>query len=311
MAQDPTSNPEQQPTPEADLSIAALLRCAADGELSSEQKARLCAHLDESPGCTQRIEFEQRLREACNDCYADDTCCPETLRTTIGQMCEHARDGEPEPGRLAPVTRSRSFWNSPLARGAALAAVLVLAVTLAFQVGQKSAPVVGGTGPQLTLASQATQFVSKEHTRCIELTDPSLAYKFTANSPEQVPAAFQAVMGKALSIEDLIANAESVSFIDAGRCGVPGGGRSMHIRLATQSASEPHTASLFVQEDLGDLAIEEGPSYHLAGGKAEPDKPCVFVWRSAGLVFWLVCDRTDAKALRQAVGAPELATDPI
>ncbi len=310
MAPDnPTPNPSN-PQSQGPLSIAALLRCAADGELTTEQEAALCAHLDESPGCTQRIEFEQRLREACSECYSDEACCPDTLRSTVSQMCEHARDGELEPGRLAPVTRTRSFWNSPLARGVAVAAVLVLMVTLAFQVGQKAGP-VDGSAPRLTLASQATQFVSKEHLRCEVLADPDVARKFTATTPEQVPAAFEAVMGKALSIEDLIARAESVKFIDAGRCGVPGTGRSMHVRLATLSEGEPHSASLFVQEDAGDLDIEEGPSYHLAGGKAQPGKPCVFVWRGSGLVFWLVCDRTDAQALRQAVGAPELATDPI
>ena len=314
-----TPNPPAAADGSESMSVAALLRCAADGELTAEQEAQLCAHLEQSPGCSKRIEFEQQLRGAWCNADSSDAACPADLRCSIERLCQasavgsSATDGmiDDMSGAEPPqvVTRQRSFWAGPVARGLAIAAVVVLAVTLAFQVGQRSAPV--SQSPQLQLASQATAFVTKEHTKCSKIDNPDNEFKFTATTPEQLPEAFNQVLGRSVSVEDLISEADSVSFVDAGRCGVPGGGRSLHIRLSTIASGEAHTASLFVQEDSGSLEISEGPSYHLAGGKDAPGQPCVFVWRNDGMVYWLVCDQTDAKALRAAVNAPELATDPI
>ena len=191
----------------------------------------------------------------------------------------------------------------------ALAAVLVLAVVLAFQVGQRSGPSGATTADaNIQLAARATDFVIKEHLRCDGKGKAEVGYKFTTTRPEDLPAAFEQVMGKKLTLEDLVAHAESIRFVDAGRCGVPGDGRSLHVRLSMPTDQGPHTASLFVQEDLGGLDdLVEGRSYHLAGGK-DSQKPCVFVWRSSSMIFWLVCDKMDARDLRDAVGAP--AVDP-
>ncbi len=294
------------------LSVAALLRCAADGELTTDQEAQLCSYLDESPGCTQRIEFEQRLRTACCDCFAGEQTCPDELRSSIEKMLgshQSAADHN-EPERLAPITRSPSFWNGgAVARGLAMAAVLVLAVTLAFQVGQRTGMIDGGSS-QVLLAARATEFVGLEHLRCELLSDPNVASKFTATLPEDLPRAFQAVMGRTVSLDDIIAHADSIQFIDAGRCGVPGAGKSLHIRLSTLDEGEQRTASLFVQEDHGGLQIEDGQSYHVAKGN-DLGKPCVFVWKNDGMLFWLVCDRSDAQQVREAVGAPALSAGPI
>lgn len=304
-------NQDRTPKPDSEMTIAALLRCAADGELTPEQEARLCAHLDESPGCSQRIEFEQKLREACCDCYSDDQACPDSLRSKVAGMCREAcSEGTPAVVGSS-TTRERGFWAGSLFRGLAVAAVLILAVTLAFQVGQRSAP--GGavqSEAQVQLAARATEFVTNEHLRCDESRKSDLSYKFTTTKPEDLPAAFEQVMGKKLTLEDLVAHAESIRFVDAGRCGVPGKGRSLHVRLSLPTEGGPHFASLFVQEDQGDLGLSEGKSYHLAGGN-EMDKPCVFVWKNTGMIFWLVCERADASNVREAVGAPAVAPGSI
>lgn len=315
MTQDHSFNKD---LPQGDkLSVAALLRCAADGELTTEQEAQLCAHLDESPGCTQRIEFEQRLRAACCDCFSGEQTCPDELRSSIESMlgseqtaAHHAEPERTQPERLAPITRNPSFWNGgAVARGLAMAAVLVLAVTLAFQVGQRTG-MIGQNGSQVLLAARATEFVELEHHRCQLLTDPTVAAKFTATSPEELPQAFETVMGRTVTLEDVIAHADSIQFIDAGKCGVPGAGKSLHIRMSTLDEGTPRTASLFVQQDRGGLQLEEGRSYHLAGGDGM-DKPCVFVWKNDGMLFWLVCDRSDASQVREAVGAPALSAGSI
>lgn len=317
--QDPShQDPSQKGLSHADkLSVASLLRCAADGELNAEQEAQLCSYLDESPGCTQRIEFEQRLRAACCDCFSGQQTCPDELRRSVEKMLGSAGSSEisrahpaTDPERLAPMTRKPSFWNGgAVARGVAMAAVLVLAVTLAFQVGQRSG-MLGGSGSQVLLAARATEFVEREHLKCELLTNPDVAAKFTATTPEELPQAFEAVMGRTVSLDDIIAHADSIQFVDAGKCGVPGAGKSLHIRMSTLDQGAPHTASLFVQEDRGGLQLEEGKSYHVAGGDGM-DKPCVFVWKNNGMLFWLVCDRDDAQQVRQAVGAPALSDGSI
>ena len=183
-----------------------------------------------------------------------------------------------------------------------------MALTLAFQVGRSSVT-LQADGSEVLLAARATEFVAREHGRCRPLDDPSLSAKFTETSAEQLPAAFQTVLGTSLSLSDLITKAETVRFIDAGKCGVPGG-KSLHMRLSSLTDGQEHTASLFIQEHTGKLHLAEGVSYHMAGGQ-DMDKPCVYVWRRGNLIYWLVCDRSDAGQLQEALSIPAVSRGSI
>lgn len=302
------------------MSVAALLRCAADNELTAEQRAQLDTHLARHPQDQGRIEHEQQLRRACSRVMGSSEQCPAALRSTLQAMC--ARSGtaldvdahssaQRAGGRqgfeadvlttqIRTQTRQRSFWSG-MARGLAIAAALAMALTLAFQVGRTSVT-LQADGSEVLLAARATEYVAREHGRCRPLDDPSLSAKFTETSAEQLPAAFKSVLGTSMSLSDLITQAETVRFIDAGKCGVPGG-KSLHMRLSSLTDGQEHTASLFIQEYTGKLHLAEGVSYHMAGGQ-DMDKPCVYVWRKDSLIYWLVCDRSDAGQLQQALSIP-------
>lgn len=305
----------------SNLSIAALLRCCADGELNDQQRAKIEAHLASHPDDAMRVEFEHQLRKACERSMAGSAKCPEALRKRVMALAAasaHSGTGQtdaehahaPLPVALAPKTRNPSFWIST-SRFMAVAAAVLLGLTLAFQVGRWSvvAPASPEGGAQVVLATRATEFVRREHSRCAKLRDAEVGNKFTATEAEGLTGAFQSVLGMNLTLEDLIAHADSVRFVDAGRCGVPGG-RSLHIRLSTLAQGQEHTASLFVQEDTGRLQLAEGTTYQFAEGE-ENERPSVYVWRRAGLFYWLVCDRSDSTRMIEALGAPQVRSGQV
>lgn len=295
----------------SNLPVAALLRCCADGELTDQQKAQLEAHLNAHPDDDMRVEFERQLRKACERSMAGSARCPEALRKRVMALAAASTDADadhspaPVPVVLASATRNRSFWISS-SRFMAVAAAVLLGLTLAFQIGRWSSvvPASPEDGTQVVLATRATEFVRREHSRCAKLRDAEIGNKFTATEAEGLSGAFQSVLGKNLTLEDLISHADSVRFVDAGRCGVPGG-RSLHIRLSTLAEGQEHTASLFVQEDTGRLQLSEGKTYQFAEGE-ENGRLSVYVWRRAGLLYWLVCDRSDSPRMIQALGAPQV-----
>ena len=164
-----THNPHDSahPEPRQDrLPDAALIRCAADGELNATGKARFDAIAADRPEVGAQVAFEQGLRGACSRVMADAvatsdssaehaTRCPDALRACIEAIAatsaettdaanaarsarqhdaEHAND-EQLAERLATraaETRTASFWTNPrrVVPVAALAATLVMLLSV-------------------------------------------------------------------------------------------------------------------------------------------------------------------------------------
>lgn len=301
-----------------ELSVAALLRAAADGEVTAEQERRLELLIESDPELGRRFEAERELRSAVGRAFSDGPAAPAGLRERVASAMASADltdaamtdDAEALPTRMAPMTRDRSFWAGPAARVLAAAAALTLVATVFV--------VTRGTGTDLEIGSRtrAVQFVATEHSRCV--TDIAQgAGKFELTNVSEMPGVTGAVLGREISLADLLASdVQNVNFVDAGRCHVPGGGSSMHLRFEApvgeidQATGEAYVErfSLFVQQDQGRLGLEEGVSYELdpSGGEVDLKSPSIFVWSRGGLVYYLVVDTPKAcPKLRQKLEVPE------
>lgn len=281
------------------LSLGALLRAAADHELTGAQRAELDRLLAEHPEHAERIRHERELRRAVARVATPSERASDALRSSIQAMAaasdlaDAARAPVPE---VKPLARRRSFWASA-PRMLAAAAVVALAVGTAFVAGRFTMP----TG--IEYATHATNFLTDEHDRCLRDMAHAEA-KLSTHDAAEVPGRLREIVGLDVSLARLL-ETQGIRFVDGGRCALPGA-ESMHLRLETIDVSGvAHTASLWVQRDTGRLTLAPGRCYRLTG--LPEGRPCVFAWRGQGVVYWLVCDRADLSALRTALDAPPMA----
>jgi hypothetical protein len=296
------------------MGLGALIRAGADGELTPQQERRLEVHLEREPGDASRIESERLLREAVSRIGQSGPGAPAGLREQVLRAMAAADlsadgaavdvSGPDVPGRMAPLTRSRSFWASASGRTALVAAALLMAVTAGFLV-RGSLPADGVFSARTT----AVQFVAREHGRCTVEIAPG-ADKFAVTDPLMLPSFARTLMGRDVSLGDLVeGGATNLRFIDAGGCHVPMGGRSMHLRFEAPTPSGGTTlASLFVQEDRGELDLAESVTYRLdpraESGEASRS-PGVFLWLRDGMVYYLVTEAPEGcEDMRRCLDAP-------
>lgn len=304
-----------QHNPNADLPLAALIRLAADGEISAEQERRLEIEIERDPDVARRVEAEERLRSSIARAFESGPATPAGLRDRVAAAMASADLGVAEmdeasqrddvPTRMASVTRDRSFWAGPAARVLAAAAALTLVATV-FVVSRGPS-----ADPTLGSRTRAVQFVAGEHGRCVSDLAPGSG-KFRVTNASEMPGLTGDVLGQEIKIADLVLNGvENVRFIDAGRCGVPGGGSSMHVRFEAPSGTGEGTAqfSLFVQQNSGSMELAEGITYELDptnGGEIDLKSPSIFVWLRGELVYYLVVDcPKSCKPIREHLAAPE------
>jgi hypothetical protein len=289
------------------LSRGALLRAAADGELSDAQRAELERTLTEAE--SGAIETEAALRQAVGRAMAGPSA-PQGLRDRIvvaaesggAELAVHADDPDeiPAPIPMAP-------WMRPLAVAAAL--LLVIAGGFMFmrdEGGAGGGPGAGGDGAGGQQAGiqlvELRQFISREHTRCQR--DPSrAARKFARAELSEIPERFRPLMGADVSIEEIVK--AGLTLRGVGECHVPGPGSSIHLLLGADLPQCAATLSLFVQQDPRNrLELEEGVSYELT-----PQDPgagatgvSVVAWRRDGLTYYLVADPDACSRIREAMG---------
>ncbi|MEM8756239.1 MAG: hypothetical protein AAGF47_00465 [Planctomycetota bacterium] len=306
------------------LTPAALLRLAADQELTAEQARRLEALAEADDGLSDaeaRIEAERHLRAAVGRALGSEPAAPAGLHARVAaamaaaDLSEMTADvssqtrqsnGSPSvPERMADQTRDRSFWSGTVARVGSLAAVLAVGVVATFVLfGPVGAPV-----DAVSSRTVSAQFVAREHGRCVIDIEPGTD-KFRVDDVDSLPTFAQDVIGREVAIADLLAGgAENVAFVDAGPCGVPMGGRSMHVRFDVPlEAGDSTRVSLFVQQYTGEQELEAETTYEFdsAAGPGEPLKtPSIYTWLRDGLVYYLVIDRADAcETIRTQMDAP-------
>lgn len=270
-----------------DVNLGALLRAAADDELTPEQQARLDAHLAAHPEDAARIEFERRLRVATSRVMSD-VRAPAGLRGRIERI-----GAEHEP--------RRPIWRQPRVVG--LAASLLLVAGLLVVLSIPASPV----GPQARYRATLMSFLDREHARCWVDTDTILD-KFHVREPDELPQQAETLLGRSVSFDDFD-DLEGLEFVGGGECVVPGRSPSMHLGFRTDGTrGEADVAvSLFVQIDPGKLAMQEGVTYRLTSERRIAREACtIYAWTHDGLLHFMVADNANACDLgRRALGAPE------
>lgn len=297
------------------LSIAALLRAAADDELSPEDRARLDAHLRNHPEDDARIEFERRLRVHCAGLMQTDHA-PDALRqrvmaiagssNTETSFSDHT-DQDELADRIAErsrTARAAGFGgrNRALVGAAAAVLLLVAGVSLLSQAIGPSGPAdaqTAGVGNGVSLAN----FFVQEHDRCA--TVPRRSDKFTVADPSSLPETFSRILGAVPTIPDF--QAAGMVFRDMGECHVPGEGRSVHVRLNTDGTScrEGISVSLFIQQGRSEV-LPAGENRPLALMRcADGMKSTIYAWHAGGMSYFLVSEQTACERLREAAGLGE------
>lgn len=307
-----THDQDNSPFAGMELSDAAMIRIAADGEqdlLSTEQRSRL-DQLLASPENVARVEAEHSLRDAIARTHTN-TALPDGIEQRLRARLALTENATPESGseeagpeRLAPQTRSHSFWRRAAAT-LAVAAALVLGVVSIFNTGTPSTPGLpqnAGLTPQIVSArSSAAHHVSNEHHNCVMSAERALA-KGSVVAPEDLPVSVEQIMGKSVDLDDLIfSDLSNVTFDWAGPCSVPGP-PSMHL-----SFDGPHgqQISLFIQRAHDKLALDPEVTY-TAGSACGDEGPAVYIWTRHGLVYYLVSDQTPGcDSLLKDRSAPE------
>ncbi len=311
-------------------SVGALIRAAADGELTAEQVAefeRLCAERQ----CTQdRVRFEQTLRESCGRVMTGGPCCTEALRARILELAARTRDeaapaaaGDAMGGgltgrvpegvsegvsggaagrtesmderveRLAVQTRTPAFWRRSPGLVAAAAVLLSAAGVLVWQATRLPGvqPPPGMTHQQVAFRDRVAGFVSGEHSRCCR-SDVAAQAKLIHRDPAVARAHYAQVFGTAsLHLDAGAVEAGTVSFWGGGDCHVPGSTVSAHIRFdAVSPQGEAVQLSLFVMPDNQRLPLEPGTTYRLESAACDEAGVSLYGWSAGGLTYLLVSE---------------------
>lgn len=324
---------------QAGRSVGALIRAAADAELSTEELnafERLCAEHD----CTQdRVRFEQTLRACCGRVMTMTPACSDALRQRIRAMAEQTRGGPdteadpsadpgpdsvpgrardrarglPEspslPERMAGSTRSVSFWRRSPGMAAAAALLLSVAGVLVWQAARHPSvvPPAGMTHQQVSYRDQVAGFLAGEHQRCCR-SDRAAQAKLVHKDLSEARAHFATAFGvDPTHLEAATVEAGEVNFWGGGDCHVPGSTRSAHLRFdAVSPDGESLRLSLFVMPDNQRLPMKDGVTYRLNASACDRAGVAVYAWRDGGLMYLLV---SEAKGefcgiVRRAMKAP-------
>lgn len=313
-AEQPHPEGHEDRTPDA---VGALIRAAADGELTDAEAAafeRLCAQRD----CTKdRVRFEQTLRETCGRVMRAPPC-PDALRARITTLAAETRGtgagadaGVSAPEALAPHTRERAFWQRSPAMAAAAVVLLSVAGVLVWQAANMPGiqPPAGMTTQQVAYRDQLAGFVSAEHSRCCD--DAAAATKLVHRDADRARAHINDTLGPVgfdITAASRAAPAgSSIEFWGGGDCHVPGFERSAHLRFdAVDPDGNTVRLSLFIMPDNGRLPLAEGVTHKLDAAACDKAGVRAFVWRDAGTVHLLVSEAGGSfcPAVRDLLNAP-------
>lgn len=313
-AEQPHPEGHEDRTPDA---VGALIRAAADGELTDAEVAafeRLCAQRD----CTKdRVKFEQTLRETCGRVMRAPPC-PDALRARITTLAAETRGsdagadaGVSAPEAFAPHTRERSFWLRSPAMAAAAVVLLSVAGVLVWQAanmpGLQSPAAM--TTQQVDFRDRVAGFVAEEHNRCCR-SDKSATDKLVYRDIEAARDHLTAAFGRADFALRPVADAPTgsrVEFWGGGDCRVPGYERSAHLRFdATDPAGNDIRLSLFIMPDNQRLPLKDGVTYRLNAEACSKAGVRAYAWRADGLIHLLVSEASGdfCSAVRNIFQAP-------
>lgn len=127
--------------------FAALLDPFVDGELSSDEMARVQAHLDECPACRAYVDDALAIRAAFPD--AEDTPVPDGFAESVMARIQAEAASQAE---AAPQKKTSRPWLKALASLAACCAIVLLAAPM-FSHSSKTAPAEAPAAAADTAAS--------------------------------------------------------------------------------------------------------------------------------------------------------------
>lgn len=286
MNRQETDNLSRGGFPDGPLSRAAVLRAAADGELTPEQFESVRDDTFE-----RGLAFERGLREATARAMGV-VSTPAGLRDRVAAAADEARCAEDTDlaDRLedrAQQTRQPSFWADQRRLIGALAAVLVLTVAGVFvtrfaRLSQQT--------DMLAYRTNLATFVSGEHTRTLDDEVARQKYTYTA-----VDAAVEGLGGRLRGTPVVPPCRGKTAFRGASPCGVPGRGPSCHFQyLVALDDGSFSTVSIFVKQDNGELSLDEGAAYRIRTDECDLAGFHICVWRRDGLLYTMVSDQCHA-----------------
>lgn len=307
-----TTEPTQSLPPERDPAL--LARLAADEELSAEQ-ARALDALSATPDArvSERVAFEHALRDSVSRVMSDAPPAPDALRERIlaalrGDAEQQAPEPipfrTPEPAR--PSGHTGPFRLGWILAAAALVGVAAIALLVPNQTGvgpsttQRSAILPAATAERLV------SFLDSSHDKCANFGDV-FKQKMIARTHAEAAEAAIAILPRVPDVLELPDERLAVlgyRFAGLGRCAVPGKGRSAHLIYRSITEADAVAISLFVQEDTGELPLEEGTKCYCAG-LCKDGKKQVTVWRREMLIFYLVAPADLQPRAREVFGAPQ------
>ncbi len=294
------------------INIAALLRAAADGELTDCQCKELEAHCAQCDDAQCQIEFEKALRRCCGRVMGEP-CCPDALRAKITAMArQDDQDNQHDDyaRRIAQSnrrTRSQRFWVRSPIMSAAAALLILAAGTLVWQsssLSNRNTP-AHFTPTQASYFNRVSDFAVREHTRCC---DDSIAQaKLVKVDINEAIDYFSQAFGTQVSVPDMDQVAGQVEFFGGGDCHVPSTARSGHLRFdVTSPEGKRISLSLFVSPDPGLLPMEEGLIYALESEACSAAGTRLFAWVRDGVQYLFVSEASDEMCakVRGLVRAP-------
>ncbi len=238
------------------ISGGALVRAAADGELTAADQRRLDELVVDDPGLAAGIAFEQHLREATGRVMG-----AVAVPAGLGDRVRAAVAADDELGEsletLSEKTKQRSFWTRRSWVGA-LAAVLVLGLSAALIFEATRVMNVPLDAGQLVYRQQLAGFLTDQHDECCEDAKRAES-KLTLSNP----SAFEEEMTRRLGLPVEVpvpGDSGSLHFAGGGPCHVPGEGPSGHVLYKAEFGPE---ISVFVKPDNGELPLKPGKTYAL------------------------------------------------
>lgn len=289
-----------------------LLRAAADNELSPVQEAELDRHLAVHPEDQGVIEFERQLRRSVADAAVSEST-PSRLRDRIHALSTASgttggSDRGSIPFSSVPAQSHRSF-RQPL-RWLAIAASVAVVAGGAFMVIRS--PGIGRPA-DVQIAQQfrtsLVSFIGAQHDEC-EVHADMIGSRFKTTKMAEVPTEFAHVLGTAPDIGHI--DSPDFKLLGAGPCAVPGRGKS--VRMVLECTAEKDNAgsrgslvSIHIQQDTGELALENGKTYRLTDQTSTGDHTSeIYVWRRDGYIYFLTSRSEPAMQMaRAAFGAKE------
>ena len=282
------------------MPLAALIRAAADGEISPADRERLEAELSEAR-VDERVAFERALRESVRE-HMTGPAAPAGLReritdamaaaTAVAAVDENETMHSRSAGGVgdARLTRDRRWWASPLVatlgRWGAVAAVLAIAATLIFN-ASRSTVTASPYSPEE--ASQLVSFIGRQHDACKDFNE-TWERKMKFQSPEAAQAAAAEILQiapDAFHFREPLTR-KGYEFAGLGRCAVPGGDHSVH--LIYKRPSDGAAVSLFIQTN----ARTKLPSSCCLVDKCQA--PECAIWQDGPVRYYVFSEKVDAVA---------------